>query len=335
MQKYSTCTCYVTAVTLISRDDRSTIHYLFAQVRFGVAPDHPEVKNVESTFSKVASSSRVSFLGNVSVGDDGDVSLEKLREMYDAVVLAYGAAKDKILGMRPFSQMSLGTRALKLLYFRLGIPGEKSPNVLSARSFVGFYNGLPDEMGLKIDLSHEVAAVVGLGNVALDVARVLLTPVDVLRKTDITEAALDLLSNSKVKHVHIIGESFKSHLPAMFLSRVLLSNPGRRGPLHVAFTIKELREMISLCKPCFDRNDFEGVKVIVPKLQRPRKRLTELMAKTALDPPTEKQKELWKTNDNTWTLKLLRTPEEILSRDGATVSGIKLGINRLVGENLR
>ena len=122
---------------------------------------------------------------------------------------------------------------------------------------------------LKVDLSHESVAVVGLGNVALDVARILLTPIDFLKRTDITERALAAIAESKVKRVYIVG---------------------RRGPLHVSFTIKELREMVNLagCRPVLDREDFVGVKEAVPSLKRPRKRLTELLAKTALDEPSEK-----------------------------------------------
>ena len=122
---------------------------------------------------------------------------------------------------------------------------------------------------LKVDLSHESVAVVGLGNVALDVARILLTPIDFLKRTDITERALAAIAESRVKRVYIVG---------------------RRGPLHVSFTIKELREMVNLagCRPVLDREDFVGVKEAVPSLKRPRKRLTELLAKTALDEPSEK-----------------------------------------------
>ena len=180
---------------------------------------------------------------------------------------------------------------------------------------MGFYNGSPDDTDLKVDLDCDSAAVIGLGNVALDVARVLLTPVDVLRKTDITEAALDALSASRIKHVHVVG---------------------RRGPLHVAFTIKELREMVTMpgCKPVFDARDFVGVKEAVASLQRPRKRLTELLAKTALDPPSGKQAEAWgKGHDRTWSLKLLRTPTEFVS-DGCRVSGLKCEVNRLVGNHV-
>lgn len=161
----------------------------FGLVRYGVAPDHPEVKNVDNTFAKVAKDPRVRFLGNVAVGSD--VKVAELREAYHAVILAYGAAKDK----------------------ELGIPNEGSlKNVVSARSFVGLYNGLPECSSvadfIRLD-RHDTAAVVGLGNVALDVARILLTPVDVLRKTDMTDAALDLLSRSRIRRVFVIGEEVR------------------------------------------------------------------------------------------------------------------------------
>ncbi len=265
----------------------------FGLVRYGVAPDHPEVKNVESTFTQTARDPKANFVGNVSLGED--VSVAELRGMYDAVVLAYGAAKDR----------------------KLGIPGEDLGNVVSARSFVGFYNGLPEESGLDVDLSHENAAVVGLGNVALDVARILLTPVDILKKTDITERALAALAESRVKNVYVVG---------------------RRGPLHVSFTIKELREMVNLagCRPVFDPSDFDGVKEAVSRLKRPRKRLTELLAKTALDEPTKKQTDVWGNAEKSWQLKLLRTPLEVLPSpsDSTRCGGLKVGINKLVGDEL-
>jgi len=265
----------------------------FGLVRYGVAPDHPEVKNVENTFTQTARDERVRFVGNVAVGSD--VRVAELRRLYDAVVLAYGAAKDR----------------------ELGIPGENLNNVVSARNFVGWYNGLPEAADLKVDLSHESVAVVGLGNVALDVARILLTPIDFLKRTDITERALAAIAESRVKRVYIVG---------------------RRGPLHVSFTIKELREMVNLagCRPVLDREDFVGVKEAVPSLKRPRKRLTELLAKTALDEPSEKDAERRANAEKSWHLKLLRTPLEILpgGADGRSVSGLKLGINRLVGDTV-
>lgn len=137
----------------------------FGLVRFGVAPDHPEVKNVIHSFTTTAESNRVRFFGNVSIGSD--VTLSELRSAYDAVVLCYGSSKDR----------------------SLGIPGEwEFQNVVSARSFVGWYNGVPSDKDLDIDLNVNTAVIIGHGNVALDVARILLTPVspvlDVSSKTD-------------------------------------------------------------------------------------------------------------------------------------------------------
>ena len=162
----------------------------YGLVRFGVAPDHPEVKNCQDTFEEVAQSPRFNYIGNIRVGHD--IELAKLKPHYDAMLFSYGADEDR----------------------RLGIPGEDLEGVLSARAFVGWYNGLPQFQGLKPDLlSGEHAVIVGQGNVALDVARILLAPLDHLRKTDITEQAIQALSESKVKHVRVVG---------------------RRGPLQVS-----------------------------------------------------------------------------------------------------
>ncbi|CAB1449030.1 unnamed protein product [Pleuronectes platessa] len=141
----------------------------FGLVRFGVAPDHPEVKNVINTFTQTANHSRCSFYGNVNVGKD--VSVKELQEAYHAVILSYGAE---------------GNRSL-------GVPGEDLAGVHSAKDFVGWYNGLPSLRQLSPDLSCETAVILGQGNVALDVARVLLSPVDILKKTDITKPALEAL----------------------------------------------------------------------------------------------------------------------------------------------
>ena len=162
----------------------------YGLVRFGVAPDHPEVKNCQDTFEEVAQSPRFNYIGNVRVGHD--IELTKLKPHYDAMLFSYGADEDR----------------------RLGIPREDLEGVFSARAFVGWYNGLPQFQNLKPDLqSGEHAVVVGQGNVALDVARILLAPLDHLRKTDITEQAIQTLSESKIKHVRVVG---------------------RRGPLQVS-----------------------------------------------------------------------------------------------------
>jgi adrenodoxin-NADP+ reductase len=163
----------------------------FGLVRFGVAPDHPEVKNCEEKFEDVAASPDFTFIGNVSVGrpsahpDGVTVPLATLLRHYHLVVFAYGASEDKTLG----------------------IPGESTlKGVYSAREFVGWYNGLPEFADLAPDLTQgDEAVIIGQGNVALDVARMLLEDVDVLRKSDITEHALRVLSKSKINRVHVVG----------------------------------------------------------------------------------------------------------------------------------
>lgn len=162
----------------------------YGLVRFGVAPDHPEVKNCQDTFEELAASPRFNYIGNVRVGQDIDLST--MKPHYDAILFSYGASEDR----------------------KLGIPGEELSGVFSAREFVGWYNGLPQFQNLAPDLeAGDKAVIIGQGNVALDVARILLTPVDTLRKTDITEQAIDVLSRSKVNSVKVVG---------------------RRGPLQVA-----------------------------------------------------------------------------------------------------
>uniref|UniRef100_A0A0G4EYD7 NADPH:adrenodoxin oxidoreductase, mitochondrial n=1 Tax=Chromera velia CCMP2878 TaxID=1169474 RepID=A0A0G4EYD7_9ALVE len=174
----------------------------FGLVRFGVAPDHPEVKSVINDFEKVAQSENFRFFGNVRVGSD--VSLRELRDTYDAVVLASGAPGEK----------------------SLGVEGEDLPGVFSARRFVGWYNVHPDASDLLVSpflQRGDQAVVIGHGNVALDVARVLTKRVEALEKTDISKQATDALRNSKIRHVHVMG---------------------RRGPAQASFTNKELRELL-------------------------------------------------------------------------------------------
>lgn len=141
----------------------------FGLVRAGVAPDHPEVKSVMGDFEKVAADSRFRFLGNVRVGDD--VRLADLRAHYHVVVLAYGAAGDR----------------------ELGVPGEHLDGVLSARAFVNWYNGHPHFRDLHVDLSGDTAVIFGQGNVAVDCARILTKSVDELATTDISQHAVDVL----------------------------------------------------------------------------------------------------------------------------------------------
>uniref|UniRef100_A0A3Q3VX67 NADPH:adrenodoxin oxidoreductase, mitochondrial n=1 Tax=Mola mola TaxID=94237 RepID=A0A3Q3VX67_MOLML len=233
----------------------------FGLVRFGVAPDHPEVKNVINTFTQTAKHSNCSFYGNVNVGKD--VSVEELKQAYHAVILSYGAE---------------GNRSM-------GVPGEDLAGVYSAKDFVGWYNGLPSCQKLSPDLSCETAVILGQGNVAVDVARILLSPIDILKKTDITQPALAALAESQVRRVLIVG---------------------RRGPIQVAY---------------------------VP---RPRKRLTELLLKTALEVPDEKEQERRNKASRMWAFRFFRSPVEILTNpDSSRIAGIRLAVNRLEGSGER
>ncbi|KAL4120621.1 hypothetical protein QTP88_013280 [Uroleucon formosanum] len=250
----------------------------FGLVRYGVAPDHPEVKNVINTFTKTASNENVRFIGNVSLGCH--ITLAQLKHSYNAVVLAYGADEDR----------------------KLNIAGENVSNVVSATKFIGWYNGLPADKNIKVDLNVEHAVIIGQGNVALDVARILLTPVDELRKTDITEYSLEALTQSKVKKVTLVG---------------------RRGPLQVAFTIKELREMLKLpgVSTHFFEDQMNDIDKVINDLPRPRKRLIQLMHDASQK--TEIRNKLF-------NILFLRTPISILGT--SKIEGIELAVNHLEGE---
>lgn len=186
----------------------------FGLVRYGVAPDHAKIKNVINVYQKTAEQAGFSFLGNVRVGRD--ISIEELRKFYDAILLACGAESDR----------------------KLGIPGEDLPGSYTATEFVAWYNGHPDYRAHKFDLSGEVAVVVGQGNVAMDVCRILCKTVEELKTTDIAQYALEALAQSKIKEVHMIG---------------------RRGPAQAAFTPIEIREFGELadCDVIIDPNDLQ------------------------------------------------------------------------------
>ena len=175
----------------------------FGLVRGGVAPDHPKIKSVTRVYDKIAAHERFSFMGNVTIGRD--LSVDDLHRFYDAILFASGAESDN----------------------RLGIPGEDLPGSYTATEFVGWYNGHPDYRDHTFDLSQEVAVIIGQGNVAMDVSRILAKTVDELRGTDIAQHALDALAASKVKEVHLIG---------------------RRGPVQAKFSPPEIKEIGELAK---------------------------------------------------------------------------------------
>ena len=170
-------------------------------VRSGVAPDHPKIKTVAKVFEKVANEPNFRLFANVELGSD--LTIEQLKEKYDAVVIATGSALGK----------------------KLGIPGEDLLGSMSAATFVPWYNAHPDFKDEDVDLSCETAVVIGAGNVAMDVARMLALEPSELDPTDTADHAIDALKQSAVRTVIISA---------------------RRGPEHAAFTSPELRELPKL-----------------------------------------------------------------------------------------
>ena len=173
----------------------------FGLIRTGVAPDHQSIKGVSRRYEKTAIGDTVRFVGNIAIGRD--VSIEELQSLYDAVILATGAPKDRLLR----------------------IEGSDAENVIGSAAFVGWYNGHPEFANLNPDLSGRYAVVVGMGNVALDVARILSKTEDEFAGSDIVTHALDALKNSSLESVTILG---------------------RRGPHQIMMTPKELGELLQL-----------------------------------------------------------------------------------------
>ena len=177
-------------------------------VRLGVAPDHPQLKTVSRAFEKIATRPGFRFFGNVEVGRD--VTHEELAARYDAVIYAVGSQTDR----------------------RLGIPGEDLPGSWAATELVAWYNGHPDFQDLEFDLSCERAVVIGNGNVALDVARMLALTREELSPTDTTDAAIEAIVASGIREILVVG---------------------RRGPVQAAWTSTELGEL----------GDLEGADVLL------------------------------------------------------------------------
>jgi len=173
----------------------------YGLVRFGVAPDHQKIKAVIRVYERIAASRHLRFFGNVNVGSD--LSVQELRKHYDQIVYAVGCETDR----------------------RLGIPGEDLQGSHTATEFVAWYNSHPDYLERSFDLSGKCAAVVGIGNVAMDVTRILAKDQDELVHTDIAGYALELLRKSQVEKVVILA---------------------RRGPKQAAFSLNEIKEIGSL-----------------------------------------------------------------------------------------
>ena len=184
-------------------------------VRSGVAPDHPKIKTVAKVFEKVATAGNFRLFGGVELGTD--ISIEQLKDMYDAVVIATGSALGK----------------------KLGIAGEDLPGSISAAHFVPWYNAHPDFADFNVDLNCSTAVVIGAGNVAMDVARMLALEPSELDPTDTADHAIDALKASAIREVVISA---------------------RRGPEHAAFTSPELRELPKLehTKVLMAKSDIEA-----------------------------------------------------------------------------
>ena len=178
----------------------------FGLIRGGVAPDHQTTKKVAKAYEKIALNNSVNYFGNVEVGKD--ISIDELRKTYDAVVLAVGAPTDR----------------------KLGIPGDDKKGVYGSADFVGWYNGHPDFTNLNPNLNVKAVAVIGVGNVAIDAARVLVKTPNEMAATDIADHATQAINASPISDVYLFG---------------------RRGPVEAKFTNVELREMGKLenCMP--------------------------------------------------------------------------------------
>jgi ferredoxin/flavodoxin---NADP+ reductase len=211
-------------------------------VRLGVAPDHPKLKTVSRAFERIAVKPGFRFFGNVEVGRD--LTHKDLTSLYDAVVYAFGAQSDR----------------------RLGIPGEDLPGSWSATEFVAWYNGHPDFQELEFDLDVDRAVVIGNGNVALDVARMLALTPEELAPTDTTEPAIEAIGASTVKEIVVVG---------------------RRGPAQAAWTTQELKEMGELAGADVkvDPADLEGAVGNDTNTQRNLEVLRDFAARPAAGKP--------------------------------------------------
>lgn len=234
-------------------------------VRSGVAPDHPKIKSVSKVFEKIATTDGFRLFGNVELGKD--ISLDELKENYDAVVIAVGASKGK----------------------KLGIPGEDLPGSVSSADFVPWYNGHPDYAELDISLNCETAVVIGAGNVAMDVARMLAIDPHELNTTDTADHALAALHNSTIRTVHLCA---------------------RRGPEHAAFTAPELRELPKLESTSVLINQSE-IEAALSRLEES----AETEAATNLAAMLAIASEPKTSHDRKLEFHFLLTPKEIVGKD--------------------
>ncbi|MBI5293824.1 MAG: FAD-dependent oxidoreductase [Chloroflexi bacterium] len=254
----------------------------YGLVRGGVAPDHQKIKSVTKVFEQTASNPCFRFYGNVEIGKD--VSVEELKDGYHQILFSTGAQTDR----------------------RMGIPGEDLPGSHPATEFVAWYNGHPDYRDKQFDLSQERVAVVGVGNVAIDVARILcLTPAE-LAATDIADYALEALSHSQVKEVYLLG---------------------RRGPVQAAFTnpeIKEVGEMedadVLTLPDEVKLDDLSRAELEVGKDRATQKKV-DILQSYAARPPSGKSRKL--------IIRFLVSPVELVGDAAGKITNMRLVKNEL------
>jgi ferredoxin--NADP+ reductase len=241
-------------------------------VRLGVAPDHPKLKSVSRAFERIAEQPGFRFLGNVEFGRD--VRHADLVRLYDAVIYAVGAQTDR----------------------RLGIPGEDLPGSWAATEFVAWYNGHPDYQDIAFDLSVERAVVIGNGNVALDLARMLALTHEELSPTDATDASIAAIASSPIREIVVVG---------------------RRGPAQAAFTTPELQEMGALAGAdvVVDPADLEGAQ---PKSTLAERNVSVLQELAAREPEGKPRRVVFR---------FFESPVAILGEE--RVEGIELVRNEL------
>jgi ferredoxin/flavodoxin---NADP+ reductase len=251
----------------------------YGLVRAGVAPDHPKIKSVTRMYDRTAQHPAFRFFGGVEVGED--VTVGELRERYHAVVYAVGTPADN----------------------RLGIPGDARPGSVAATDFVAWYNGHPAHADEAFDLSCSRAVVIGNGNVAIDVARMLLLDPDELAATDAADHAIAALAAASISEVVIVG---------------------RRGPAQAAFTNPELRELGEMAGVDVSVDPAELDVELSDELAPTARRNVEILRSYAERPPGAAGRRI--------SLRFLRSPAEILG-DGehGAVTGVRLARNRLDG----
>lgn len=256
----------------------------FGLVQFGVAPDHANIRNVIKKYKETAEHESFHFYGNVEVGRD--VMFEELEDHFEAVILAYGSATDR----------------------RLNIPGEDFERSYTATAFCAWYNGHPDYRDEEFDLTHEKVVIIGQGNVAMDVARVLAKPAAELQETDMATHAVEALSESKVTDIYVVG---------------------RRGPGQAKYTPKELGELgeITDCDLVVDPAVLDVGEVTDVELDMPEnkqnKRNMKTLRELAEKPTGEAKRRIH--------LVYYRSPKEVIGEDGR-VCGVRVGRNVLQGE---